>query len=858
MSVAAQGICDLEHDPEHGSSPRRRQAAATIVGSSCNSRRNGILENLPQQTVEANPGSISPRLDSGTSVSWSAMMEYVVDHRAEQRACLRLSLYFILTISSILLVQTRLQLEEKQAVQNAMSEFLTNKPCFGAEDRKFADVYTIADFHSWFRDGLLPLAQQGSLKVGVQEFEKSVKMNEDCLQNLNEGDTMQRLNDTCAVSNSGPTECCVVIEKMLCLQGRDDIAQISDVCKDRMKLWGGTKLPTSELFPSTAVLGGFRLRQLSSSETDCVTLQDGTWYEHAILENASELAPSCFTSQQVLQEMSMFDLRDLAVADLLSFEYYEYFFVNHPQEHLFRKSRALEHGCAVNDSANRDSSANASFACRDVATNHVREGKPWVKHDTFLIQLDFLTANRDLRLWSMTTVHFFLNRAGAMRNRIETTSKFLDLYEKAASFAYAFEVARVVFIISMLVVFIINIYLAVSHEYAMGTLDPRRTNISDLCITRAWKFAKKWVCYIFNPLQFVLLCAYGAVVEWTTQPKEIGEKRTESLAILEYIQFAPTIEWRDSLFTDFFNLCFDIFDIWSTSRSHGILAFFFIVLLCGIFSAFHSSPRLSFVTRTICAAGARWINFLFVLSSFIIVLSCAAQVAFGHALVGFADFTSSNISLYRLLYGDFPDRKIFEAWDFSVPFFIISTAIGTLIMMNIGLAILLEAYGAVMRHSKGSNKALHACYMYYAAGIWRQIVYKHVSFQHIYVSMLKYEKKMQVVENRKTYGTHGNRLITPPESDLSLISVDHFSTVIVPGMPFNQAVDLLGKAEEASEDDVRTDSNLEVLIMLDEIRKRLDRIDPQAHTDARSADNEPSTCSATLLKSRHHRGKSVP
>merc|ERR1719158_90235 len=117
-----------------------------------------------------------------------------------------------------------------------------------------------------------------------------------------------------------------------------------------------------------------------------------------------------------------------------------------------------------------------------------------------------------------------------------------------------------------------------------------------------------------------------------------------------------------------------------------------------LFFAFDDQPHLAFVTRTVVKAGNHLINFSIVWTCTLLSFTSSAWMMFGETSDEFETIGTTMLTLYRCMYGEFPDFHAFVDTGFdwiSIPFFIVFTIVFLLLLLNIVLAVLIDAYSSM-------------------------------------------------------------------------------------------------------------------------------------------------------------------
>eukprot|EP00397_Hematodinium_sp_SG-2012_P003999 GEMP01004009.1.p1 GENE.GEMP01004009.1~~GEMP01004009.1.p1 ORF type:complete len:1035 (-),score=180.59 GEMP01004009.1:1076-4180(-) len=753
-------------------------------------------------------------------VPWNSMKSYIVAQNEDQRACHRIPFFVGLVAISILTAQFHVPHSVTRAVQASMADFLENKPRFGVKsadhimgDKKLGDVQSLADFYSWFRGGFLPLAGSKYVEVSESEMLRTAHMKAQCraelgrakghlgnltfesivnlkrqnAENFAEAEAQSMVSPRC-FRLAHHARClsifdCVIHSRMTI----EEFTQNESLCVELLKRGpaGEMKQHLGEIIPFTTILGGFRLRQSKVSESEC-NIPEGAeiWWG-----NNEADRPKCFPSEDFFTMPSITDFHGTSMD---AFEHIEYFLLRHTHGQMMEKTRDLELGCPIVDEADtlrandpRTFTANSRLpayiiwdrieknkinsslkedqllyqfdedtadACKFVSTEHVKQGNPWAGINAGRIVLSFMTFNREVGVWSMTDVNFIRNRAGRMFTMVDTVSRHVNPYANAGFDFYALDVLFVLSNLLLLFACVRRFYRA-SQNALRDRLNVRKSRFRVVC--------SKVLEHTFRADTIAVVIAGWLTYMWVVEIYAllVFEKYMHAHAMV------PLNTLDDAAIAEIFIASEVVLDGELERDFRFAVALYILVVIVMTLIAFHKQPRLSFVTRTMVKAWPHLFHFLIV---FLVVLVCFAAIAraiFGGTSAEFADFSQSLITLYRCLYGEFPDDSAFTASGriiFARIFFVTFTVITSLVMLNVVLAILLQAYDDIRRETSDSKPL----YKYFRDAFTNMCNYrynKYVSLDSIIENMEEYTNSVYAARGAIATEALRNQMLRPTD-----------------------------------------------------------------------------------------------
>jgi len=133
--------------------------------------------------------------------------------------------------------------------------------------------------------------------------------------------------------------------------------------------------------------------------------------------------------------------------------------------------------------------------------------------------------------------------------------------------------------------------------------------------------------------------------------------------------------------------------------------FYSFALIFRFFKAFAAQPRLAVVAETLSSAQTDIIHLFIVLSTIIFAFVLAALIMFGGNLKEYSSITLSLMSSFEILLGAFDFDSMFKVnWVGAMVWFISYQTILVLVLMNMVLAIVMDAYTEVKASKAGAQE----------------------------------------------------------------------------------------------------------------------------------------------------------
>merc|ERR1712151_574841 len=121
-----------------------------------------------------------------------------------------------------------------------------------------------------------------------------------------------------------------------------------------------------------------------------------------------------------------------------------------------------------------------------------------------------------------------------------------------------------------------------------------------------------------------------------------------------------------------------------------------MVVMARLFKSFDAQPSLSVVTRTLMKSAQGMIHFFIVFFSVYYCMAVNGVLLFGQNTQDFADLFRATISCFRTMFGDWDWPALEEVGrEFAMVWFWLFCMVVSVILLNMLLAILMDAYNEV-------------------------------------------------------------------------------------------------------------------------------------------------------------------
>lgn len=395
------------------------------------------------------------------------------------------------------------------------------------------------------------------------------------------------------------------------------------------------------------IIGGIRFQQRRADKTSC-----------RLPDNFNPTSP-CYGSEMFLMPPQNYNWWPLAAEEA---ESQEFFLLSQTLSTWLEKMRDLEVGCKMREVTG------GTCLCETCGDY------PWIDPSTLKVEVTFVTLNRELGLWSLVNVNFFLNRGGHIWEHVNVESQWVDPYARGWDLA-----------LEEGIWFILNMWVLLQEiwEIICATrADPGCSNFLKH-ITHYFKDAWNLVDLTTITISFVILAV------WNSHVSSLASLREEFPSDMSKYDSPTELD-------SFFTAIQDIFLLELYIRF--LFSVYAFVIMLRLFKGYAAQPRLALVTRTLERAGMDLAHFLFVFITIFFAFGAAGLALFGREMDEFSTFALSVNTLYRILLGDFMwDKMAIVGTLPAALFFWFYTVIVVLIMLNMLLAVILDTYSTVKK-----------------------------------------------------------------------------------------------------------------------------------------------------------------
>lgn len=340
----------------------------------------------------------------------------------------------------------------------------------------------------------------------------------------------------------------------------------------------------------------------------------------------------------------------------------------------------MEDGCAQMEAKNR------TCLCKWCAQQN--PPSPWFTERTQRIEISFASYNAEYALMTKTSVNLFVNRGSFMAKRVELMSSWLD--------PMAVDIGRLITMVSCDLIWVgmlLYIFQAEVRE-VVGVI--RKSH-------NRWYIAlKEEYLQVWNVVDWLsILVAMVVVGLYTHLTLASLTLQDEMMVLLQASDSSPRQD-HAMLVDNFYVALEDVCEL--ERRFRLVLCIYPMMVMLRLFKSFAAQARLAVVTDTLIEAWNDMFHFFIVFLSVFGCLCINGVLMFGQDLDLFGTFQRSLHTSFRMMLGD---------WDWepmvgvrrrdSMVWFLVFQLVVVVILLNMLLAIVMEAY---MRVKKRSSKAI--------------------------------------------------------------------------------------------------------------------------------------------------------
>eukprot|EP00927_Polykrikos_kofoidii_P019342 TRINITY_DN19030_c0_g1_i2.p1 TRINITY_DN19030_c0_g1~~TRINITY_DN19030_c0_g1_i2.p1 ORF type:complete len:866 (-),score=138.98 TRINITY_DN19030_c0_g1_i2:486-3083(-) len=606
-----------------------------------------------RDTVKSRMNRQVEEIVSTDGVPQSVFLRYIKSEIENEQACLELPLTILLLISFSVLAVTLLRQDQVLAVEHAIEFDIGENANFAIADnmlhKTIADVHCVADFWSWMRLGLLPLFVQPTWSYSEPQ---SPAFGEPLFAGL--GDNLGALperwlfkgNEEKSPMRNEYRRYTRMIGGIRMLQ---QIAPTSyDMCRypsnirPLMEKWYGKPCAFSEL--------GYLSMELEQTETH---------------ENPARV-------EWLLPELASLDELRAQLID-------------------------MEDGCNLAATLGREMSTCRCRFCRpqEKDGDHFPR-QPWIDEQTLRLEVSMIVYNPQYGMYTFVGVNFLFARGGRIH-------KFTNLMSTWADMSAASAEEKLTILISLSLWVCALLYVLVCETREMLTVVRQSQD-------RWWRSLSRNYVGIWNAIDWVSILVGVFVCLCYATLQRMGAVLNSELTDMLHISARAKNGTIDSMeyglaTGDFFEAMLQM------SKSERLfrlsLCLYTSIVMLRLFKSFAAQPRLALVTATLQGSSTDMLHFGIVFFSVYVVMMVNSVLMFGQDLEDYATVARATHSCFLAIFGEWNwdlmgDIGMFKA----AVWFWLFQLIMVLILLNMLLAIIMEAYSEVAAHAQSTETLL--------------------------------------------------------------------------------------------------------------------------------------------------------
>eukprot|EP00930_Biecheleria_cincta_P045279 TRINITY_DN31210_c0_g1_i1.p1 TRINITY_DN31210_c0_g1~~TRINITY_DN31210_c0_g1_i1.p1 ORF type:complete len:927 (-),score=178.82 TRINITY_DN31210_c0_g1_i1:78-2858(-) len=318
---------------------------------------------------------------------------------------------------------------------------------------------------------------------------------------------------------------------------------------------------------------------------------------------------------------------------------------------------------------------------------------PWLDDQTQRIEISFTTYNAHYGMYNLASINFWFNRAGSVHKMVVVRSSWAGLGVRDPSTLAVISAAGITWILSCLYVTRIELIDIVTMIRSSKKL---------WYYTLADDYLGFWNCVDWCAiLMTTVICVIFGVLHLCIGNVNtlLGEMVLRADA--QSYRFPPVDRYRAGVAK------FDgaISEMMDTERQLRMwLCVYPFVLLSRLFKSFSAQKRLAIVSDTFIVARNDMVHFFIVFSSVYFCMTVNAVIFFGQDQLDFATLDRALPACFRAMLGDWDwdgmiNIGLFKAFVWFFAFMLLMV----IILLNMLLAILMEAYGTVKEDARNAD-----------------------------------------------------------------------------------------------------------------------------------------------------------
>jgi len=319
---------------------------------------------------------------------------------------------------------------------------------------------------------------------------------------------------------------------------------------------------------------------------------------------------------------------------------------------------------------------------------------PWLDEQTQRVEVAFITYNAHYGLYNLATANFWFSRGGNIFKLVFVRSSWAGLEVREPGVLALIAASGVLWVAGCL-------YLAKGELLEMARMIQRSNKI--WYYTLAQDYLGFWNCvdWLAIIMTTVISISFGVLHIF------IGDVNGKLGAIVMEVDSNgyPPLETYREIVSDFADAIVAMLDAERNLRLW--LCIYPVVLLMRLFKSFAAQKRLAIVTDTFRMAYNDLMHFFIVFASVYFCMTVNAVIFFGQDILDFATIDRALHACFRAMLGDWDWDEMGKigihrafAWFF---FFMV---VMVMILMNLLVAILMEAYGVVKDDAKHADSLL--------------------------------------------------------------------------------------------------------------------------------------------------------
>eukprot|EP00434_Breviolum_minutum_P035410 symbB.v1.2.031347.t1/scaffold3626.1/size81632/4 len=324
-------------------------------------------------------------------------------------------------------------------------------------------------------------------------------------------------------------------------------------------------------------------------------------------------------------------------------------------------------------------------------SSQVTAAHPWLDEQTQRVEIAFITYNAHYGLYNLASVNFWFNRAGHIFKLVFVRSSWAGLELREPGVLAMIIVSGLLWVIGCL-------YLAKVEILEMASFIRKSNKL--WYQTLAQDYLDFWNCvdWLAILMTAVICISFGLLHMF------IGEVNHKLGSIVEDVDlngYPPVEQYRETI-SEFADQVVAMLDVEGNFRFW--LCIYPVVLLMRLFKSFAAQKRLAIVTDTFRVAYNDLMHFFVVFLSVYFCMTVNAVIFFGQDMLDFATIDRALHACFRAMLGDWDWEAmgkigIHKAFAWFFAFMLVMV----MVLLNMLVAILMEAYGVVKEDAKNAD-----------------------------------------------------------------------------------------------------------------------------------------------------------